>query len=350
MTTDPPSTPAVSAATTGMVYDVERYATHDGPGTRTTVFLKGCFLRCAWCHNPESLSVRPELMFDAARCVGCLECFAACEITGLGLLDIDGELIGRDQLREYRDDPERRGGRAYDAARCVRCGSCVEACYAAALELVGREMSVDETMELVLADRAFYAGTGGGVTVSGGEPLFQPRFSAALLARCQLAGLHTALDTTAFGHWQPLAALLPHTDLVLLDLKLMDPGLHEAHTGADNASILDNARALAAVMAARPDAASANHGVWVRVPVIVGVNDDDGNLVATARFVREEMAGAVKAVELLGYHRLGGAKLERLGRDNPLGELPPLAPEALVQRAACMEQALAGTGIRVRYR
>lgn len=347
-----PAAPAARAAATGMVFDVVRCATHDGPGMRTTVFLKGCYLRCAWCHNPESMSPRPELMFDGARCLGCLSCFAACPIGALYLLDADGDAIRRDDLAWFRAHPDRLGERVHEPARCVRCGHCAEACCAAALQMVGREMTVDEVLAEVLADRPFYAGSGGGVTVSGGEPLYQPRYATALLASCKAEGLHTALDTTAFGHWQPLAQMLVHTDLVLLDLKAMDPSVHRSYTGVDNASILHNARAMGEVMAARPAPGGRpdGHGVWVRIPVVPGVNDGDDNLRETARFARDRLAGAVRVVELLAYHTLGGSKLERLGRDDPVAGLEPLPRARLAQRAAFVAAELAGTGIRVRYR
>jgi pyruvate formate lyase activating enzyme len=313
------------------------------------VFLKGCYLRCAWCHNPESTTTRPEILFDAGSCIACLACYAACEIGALTLIDRQGNAIPPEALPRVREDVDQIGDRVHDSARCVRCGACVEACYAGALEMAGREMSVDEAMRDVLADRPFYD-RAGGITISGGEPLFQHRFTEALLARCRAEGLHTALDTTAFGHWEPLAQLLPHVDLVLLDLKAMDPEVHKTWTGVDNATILRNARALGAWMAQHAPGGQEGHGVWVRVPVVPGVNDDEANLRATAGFVRDEMSGAVRAVELLGYHTLGGDKLERLGRDNPMAGVAPLTRDEVARRAAWVLQELEGTGIAVRWR
>jgi pyruvate formate lyase activating enzyme len=340
-----------AAVMTGVVFDVERTSTHDGPGIRTTVFLKGCYLRCAWCQNPESMHPRPELSFDATRCLACLECYAACSTHCLYLIDTEGEPVPVDELPALCDNPERIGGRVHESSSCVRCGACTEACYAGALQVVGAERSVDEVLEEVLADRAFYESSGGGVTLSGGEPLFQSVFAGALLSACRGHGLHTALDTTAFGHWEPLERLLQHTDLVLLDLKAMDPSVHKAFTGVDNASILRNARAMGRLLGERPESSgSLRHGVWVRVPVIPGVNDDEANLRATARFVRDDIGPAVKAVELLGYHTLGTAKLERLGREGAMEDVPPMTRAELAQRAAIVEHELKGSGIAVRQR
>lgn len=335
---------------TGIVFDVERYSTHDGPGTRTTVFLKGCYLRCAWCHNPESMNGRPELMYDADRCIACYECFAACQHGALTLTDDQGALTA-DDLARRKAAHEPVTGRVHKPGRCVRCGDCVEACYAAALELVGEERSVDDVLADVTADRQFYVGSGGGVTVSGGEPLYQAPFAAALLAGCQREGLHTALDTTAFGHWERLASVVNHADLVLLDLKTMDPAVHQAYTGVSNASILANARTLGRMMAHRlAREPEQNYGVWVRIPVIPGVNDDEANLRATARFARNEIGPAVRAIELLGYHGLGGAKLQRLGQESRMTDVAPLSKTRLAERASWVEEETAGSGIAVRFR
>ena len=228
-------------------------------------------------------------------------------------------------------------------------------CYAEALEMVGREMTAAEAYEEAARDRPFYSRTGGGVTVSGGEPLYQRAFTEELLRRCHDSGLHTALDTTAYGKWEALAAVLDHTDLVLLDLKHMDGERHQAYTGVDNASILENARRLAAAVVAREARAGStyphrNTGIWVRVPVIPTINDDEANLRATAQFVGREMAGAVKVVELLGYHQLGGSKFQRLGREAPLPGVEPPARERLEGLRQLVESELEGAGVEVRAR
>jgi len=344
-----------AAAETGTIFDIERFSTHDGPGTRTTVFLKGCFLRCAWCHNPEAIDPHSELMYDEGKCIHCLTCFAACPNDALNLIDMTGRKVPPADLSRFAGPGGEPGMRVYEAANCDCCGDCAAVCYAEALQMVGQTMSVQEAYAEAARDRAFYQRTGGGVTVSGGEPLYQHRFVLGLLRQCREGGLHTALDTTAFGKWEPLATLLEYVDLVLLDLKLMDGDRHRAHTGVDNASILRNAGRLAQHVVERERTASTGHppdntGVWIRVPVIPGINDDAQNLSETARFVREDMVGAVKRVELLGYHQLGGAKFERLGRPNPLPEVRPPRPEELRNLAAKLEEQLRGTGIEVRAR
>mgnify|MGYP000100209790 FL=1 len=334
---------------TGMVFDIERYATHDGPGTRTTVFLKGCYLRCAWCHNPESEHAQPEIMYEAADCIGCLACYRACEHEALYLTDWDGRrlTVPRDAQVEPQIDTQNARG-VYAVDRCVQCGACVEACYPAALKMVGDKMSVDAVMAQVRLDKPFYARTGGGITVSGGEPLFQASFTQALLKTCHEEGIHTALDTTAFGRWEPLAATIEHADLVLLDLKSMDPIVHKEYTGVDNESILANARRLAVAMADRPD--DEFHGIWVRMPLIPDINDSDAQLDAAAHFIAESLAPAVRVVELLGYHTLGGAKRERLGLASTLPEIASPAPDVLRHHGERVADQLAGTGIDVRWR
>lgn len=336
----------------GRIFDLERYSTHDGPGIRTTIFLKGCYLNCQWCHNPESISPRPELLFDPDKCLLDLGCAAACSQGALYFADQEGNPIPPEQIGYFRSHKEKIGKRVYNADLCLRCGRCAEVCYARALELVGRTIAVAEAVAELERDRAFYDNSGGGITVSGGEPLYQARFTEHLLAACQERGLHTALDTAAYAKWETLAAVLAHVDLVLLDLKVMDGDKHRQYTGVDNALILDNARRLARLMAAREKAGKGSEriGVWIRVPVIPGINDDDDNLCAAARLVREEMSGAVKVVELLGYHPLGKAKFKRLGRQPALGDLKPPSKEHLRDRAQRWREELKGTGIRVNAR
>ncbi len=345
------SGPAAVGATRGMVFDVERYSTHDGPGTRTTVFLKGCYLRCAWCHNPESEDARPELMFAAGRCIGCVACIDACTHDALYLTDGSGKRLSAGELAVRRGQPQPLTGRVYDAQACQRCGACVEACYPGALEMVGQRQTVEQVWPQIAADRPFYERSGGGVTLSGGEPLRQPHFSRELLQRCRAEGIHTALDTTAFGRWDSLALVLPFTDLVLLDLKAMDAAVHRRWTGVDNVSILANARRLATLLRDRgPVNETEAYGLWVRLPLIPGINAAAEPLQAAANFIRTELEGAVRVVELLGYHTLGGDKRQHLGLPQALPGTAPMAPEALRRHGEAMVELLQGCGITVRWR
>lgn len=342
---------ATQPALWGRIFDIERYATHDGPGTRTTLFLKGCPLRCLWCHNPEAENPRPELMYDEQRCIGCLACFAACEHGALWVADRAGRRIPLEEMAFFRDYPEQIGSRCYQPERCQRCGRCAEACFAGALELVGRELTVEEAYAELECDRPFYEHSGGGITISGGEPLAQPLFVRELLARCKAGGLHTALDTTACSRWSILESILQYTDLVLLDLKLMDPARHREYTGMDNTLILENAQAMAVFMAGRhADWPREHTGIWVRMPVIPSLNDDEENLRATAAFVRKHLGGPVQRVELLGYHRLGVAKLHRLRRETQLAGIESPSKTRLAELAGLFREELQGTGIRVEAR
>ena len=336
----------------GRIFDIERYSTHDGPGIRTTLFLKGCYLSCEWCHNPESISPHPELMFDESKCILDLGCFEACTQGALYFADQNGARIPKDRVGHFREHKEELGGRVYSTETCLLCGSCVDVCYARALELVGRKISVADAFEELERDRAFYGNSGGGITVSGGEPLYQHKFLRNLLAICGDRGLHTALDTSAYSRWEILRAALEHADLVLLDLKLMDREKHRKYTGVDNVLILENARKLAELMASRK--VDGDHpersGVWIRMPVIPSINDDEENVRATARFVKEQLSGAVRVVELLGYHQLGGSKSRRLGKELSLKEIEPPAKERMNNIRKMWEEELDGSGIKINAR
>ena len=297
--------------TEGMVFDIQHFSIHDGPGIRTTVFMKGCPLSCLWCQNPESQSAAPEVMFHAERCTGCGLCVAAC---ANGAVSIEDGLS-----RTARD-------------LCTGLGACVEACPNRARTLTGRRMRAGDVFERVAADAMFYERSGGGVTLSGGEPLAQPDFAEALLRLCKDAGLHTAVDTCGYAGWRTVARVLRYADLVLYDLKHMDSAEHERLTGVSNAPILENARRIRHEL---------HLPIHARIPLVPGWNDDLANLEATARFIAEEL-GLDTPVHLHPYHRFGEGKYESLGRIAATPPTPPADDE--VERA---KQVFAEFGLHV---
>lgn len=274
----------------GHIFSIERYAVHDGGGIRTMVYLKGCPLRCLWCANPEGQEARSQLFFFAERCIGCGRCLDVCP----------GGAARRDDADRIVHDP----------VLCQGCGRCVETCYADARRLFGRTVTVAEVMTEVLKDRAFYRRSGGGVTVSGGEPTAQAEFVRELLRESRRQGLHTALETSGYCEWPQLAALAEHLDLALYDIKHMDSDEHRRLTGVPPDLILGNLRRLAELRTVE---------ILVRVPVIPGYNDGRTNIEALAEFV----AGlpGVSGIELLPYHAYGTGKYARCGREVALADL-----------------------------
>ncbi len=268
--------------TQGIIFDIKRFAIHDGPGIRTTVFCKGCPLNCAWCHNPESIRPEPEVSLMPDRCIGCGHCFEACQH---GAHRMNGS------------------DRVYDRDRCVVCGDCAAGCYAEAIEIVGREVTVAEVIDEVESDRPFYETSGGGMTISGGEPTDQFEFTHALLAEAKARDLHTCLDTCGLTSWDRLEPLLTLVDVFLYDIKDTDAHRHQRWTGVDNEQILANLRRL--------DDAGAN--IILRCPMIPGINTDDAHLARIADLARS--LGSVGGVELLPFHRLGLSKDARMGYD-----------------------------------
>lgn len=296
---------------TGVVFNVQKYSLQDGPGIRTTVFLKGCPLCCSWCHNPEGISPRPEIVVVESRCAVCGECRTVCPLPGAS------EGVGPLPAR----NPD-----------CLYCAACVEACPSGARQWIGRTMTVDEVLRQVMQDRIFYEGSGGGVTFSGGEPLMQPGFLMALLVACRERGLHTAVDTCGLAASRNLLDMAPLTDLFLYDLKLMDDAQHQQHTGVSNRAILENLRRLAEV----------HRNIWIRVPLIPGINDAPENLDAVARFV--SALPGVRQVSVLPFHKTGAQKFRRLGRAFGLERIEPPTAEAV---AGAVEQ-LRSFGLRVK--
>lgn len=264
---------------TGIIFDIKRFAIHDGPGIRTTVFLKGCPLSCWWCHNPESQSARPDVVYREHVCVRCGTCVEACPQGARSL--IDGGAVVRDQVL------------------CTVCGTCVEACPADAVEKVGRTMTVDQLMAEIEKDSPFFDQSGGGVTFSGGEPLGQSKFLGDVLDRCADHDIHTAVDTCGFAKPAVLRTIAEKTDLFLFDLKFMDPKRHLELTGVENDLILGNLKMLSAM----------GKAIRVRVPVIPSVTDSDGNFDAIGDFV--SALDAPPSVTLLPHHTTAMEKYAR---------------------------------------
>lgn len=264
----------------GRIINIQRFSIHDGPGIRTTVFLKGCNLRCLWCHNPESQHPKPQRMFYRHKCIGCGECSRVCEKAMLN--------------------------------QCDNCGKCIEVCPHGARELAGREITTEELFAEIMKDQAYYATSGGGVTFSGGEPLLQPEFMETMLRMCKEAGVHTAVETAGNVNWQTIANLLPYVDLFLYDIKAVDGQTHRYCTGVENDLILENARKLMEICLEK---------ILFRMPVVPGYNDSQVAEVAT---FTEGFP-----LELLPYHRTGMGKYDALGIKYELGAVQPPSPEEM---------------------
>ena len=282
------------ASVTGTVFNIQRYSIDDGPGIRTTVFFKGCPLSCVWCSNPESQNLAPELMHRESICKRCYRCVAACPV-GAITVGADGIDIDRDV--------------------CTVCGDCVEVCPHDAMRITGREMTVDEVMDVIRRDADFYRDSGGGITLSGGEVLLQPDFALAVFKASKELGFHTTLDTAGQGDTEALKRLLPYVDLVYFDIKHIDPKVHRAQAGRTNEAILSNFKEVAA----------SDVPVVVRVPVVPGFNDSSDAISDIADLVATESPGAT--VHLLPYHRYGQQKYDMLGLDYELAAAETPSPE-----------------------
>lgn len=263
------------------IFNIQKYSIHDGPGIRTTVFFKGCPLSCKWCHNPESISNDIQIIRNEVSCTLCGSCVIACPTKALKM---EEDFI------------------SFDRSKCDLCGRCEEVCYHNAIKIVGREMSVDEVFAEVLKDKVFYEESGGGVTFSGGEPLFQPNFLKQIAKKCREEGIHTALDTSGFARWEVIKEVLPYIDLVLYDLKSMKDEIHREYVGVSNKLILENLRRLG----------KEDVDIFLRLPIIKGVNDSltDGQLILD--FI--EYIDNIKQINILEYHKMGMEKYPRLGK------------------------------------
>lgn len=266
----------------GIIFDIKRMAIHDGPGIRTTVFLKGCNMNCKWCHNPESISSRKQLLYAQSKCLGCRKC----------------EIICKQNVHRFLD-----GEHILMRDKCILCGDCAEECPSNALEICGKEVNSSEVMDIVIRDKVFYEVSGGGITISGGEPMCQEDFTFALLKEAKKNNLHTVLDTNGNFKWKDFKPLIPYIDMIRYDMKIMDPKKHEQYTGIDNHQILENFKKL--IMFDKIN-------LIVSFPVINRVNDKVENIDDMINFIK--YVGKKVKINVLPYHSFYVSKLKKLGK------------------------------------
>ena len=284
----------------GMITEVERFALNDGPGIRTVVFLKGCNMKCAWCHNPETIGANRDLLYYADKCISCYKCVYACPSKAHKRIN---------------------NVHMFYPNLCVRCGKCAEICYAGAMVLSGKKATTEEVMAEIVQDKPYYKNSGGGVTLSGGEVFCQPEFAESLIDACHAEGIPVGVETNLNHLWTSIRPILEKTDLVMCDLKLDDSEAHRKWTGAGNETIKENIIHLAE--SGRP--------FLVRTPLIPGATDSDENIAGIARFLRQaDSSGTMLYYELLNFNPLGDIKYRSMKRSNPFHEARPL-PEARVK-------------------
>lgn len=294
----------------GVLTTIQRFSLHDGPGIRSTVFFKGCNMRCAWCHNPETLSTQPEVLYYRSKCVGCGACAAVCPSHTI----VEGKMV-------------------YDRSQCHDGGKCAQVCFSGALETCGYEADVQSVLFEVMQDEAYYAQSGGGVTLSGGEVLLQPEFAGELLRALRARGVHTAIESNLNVDFSTLEKLLPDIDLVMCDLKVWDEELHRRWTGAGNARIKENIEKLG----------KTGKPMIVRTPVIPGVNDNEQEIGAIAAFAAQQPN--LLYYELLNFNPLGQSKYLALDAENAFETARPL-PESRLEALAAAARA-SGAAVRV---
>ncbi|MFZ5354399.1 MAG: glycyl-radical enzyme activating protein [Bacillota bacterium] len=288
----------------GLVYNIQKFSIHDGPGIRTSVFLKGCPLDCWWCHNPESKSPMIELLYNKTRCIDCLDCIKGCPENALSVTE---------------------GSVYLNKTDCRLCLSCQKLCPTSALEAAGKYMSVEQVVRDVEKDRIFYEESGGGVTITGGEPLMQPEFTYELLKECTFGGIHTAVDTSGFASWDVLREIAEYTELFLFDIKHMDESQHIKYTGVSNHIILENLKKLV----------EANKKINIRYPMIPGINDASENIIKMSWYLKELN---ITAVNLLPYHNIGIDKYTRLFEQYRLRDILPPTDEHIKRAESIFNQ------------
>lgn len=293
--------------TTGIITDIQRFSLSDGEGIRTTVFFKGCNMRCAWCHNPETISKNSELMFYESKCIGCGKCFTICPVNAHAFDGSGRHIIHRDV--------------------CTSCGKCTEVCYAQALSMCGREMSIDEIMEQVRQDKAYYKNSGGGVTLSGGEVLCHHDFAEALADACHAEGIDVAIETNMSVPFEKAVNLLKKVDLIMCDIKLFDDEAHKKYTGISNRIILENIE--------KTDLLGVPF--IVRTPLIPGVTDGEENISAIANYIRN-FKNLVR-YEILNFNPLGEGKYKALGHGNAFEDTRPLGKDRLEELGDIVKKA-----------
>ncbi len=296
-----------------LIFDIKRFSINDGPGIRTTLFMKGCPLHCVWCHNPEGISERATRLYNKKKCIGCASCVAACK-QGVLRLTPEGIVWGDG---------------------CILCGRCAQACPSKAMEMAGKEWEMAALMQVIEKERQVMTTSGGGVTVCGGEPMMHPAYLLDLLQAVGKSGFHRAVDTSLFASSGNVRQVMEQCELFLIDLKLMDSAAHSRYTGVRNETILENIALVS----------RAAHPYWIRIPLIVGVNADKGNLEASARFLAS-LPTPPEVVNLLVYHDIGKGKHARMGTLYNPERIPMQAPTEEEQKEAVA--LFEGYGLQVR--
>lgn len=291
----------------GNIFDIQRFSIHDGPGIRTIVFLKGCPLSCLWCSNPESQKLKPALMYQPMNCIHCGKCVSACKIKAIN-----------PKNKEF-----------IDRNTCTSCGECVNVCPTGALTIKGKKMTVEQVIKELKKDAIFYRRSGGGITLSGGEPLVQSAFVKELLKACKAQGWHTAIETTAYANTEVIESVFPYIDLTLMDIKSTNSLLHKKYTGVSNEIIIDNAKLVSKITK-----------MVVRVPLIPGFNSSEEDILEICNIVKT--LNNVNTIHLLPYHTYGENKYDLLGREYLMKEIKPLNNKEIER----LQEIIGGQGIK----